>query len=305
LVLIALCMLMVARGWLSGCSALLVVPVIGFSFAGITFLGHETLHGAVVRGKLARRLVGFIGFVPFTISPKLWVRWHNQTHHGNANRPEIDPDAYPTLASYRARRQERWMIDRFSVGRKRMWGILTLLLGFSVHSFHILLSSRRTGMLSPAEHRVAVLETVLGAALWSGVLVLVGPVTFLYVYVGPLMIANGVVMAYILTNHSLSPHTSRNDPLANSLSVTVPRFIDWLTLGFGFHVEHHIFPWMSPRHARSVRALLRERWPERYQSMPLFKALWQLHCTVRIYKDDVTLIDPRTGEQWKTLLPRA
>jgi fatty acid desaturase len=251
-----------------------------------------------------RRLVGFVGFLPFTVSPQLWVRWHNQIHHGNANRPGDDPDAYPTLTRYQSNRQERWVIDRFSVGRRRIWGILTLLFGFSFHSAHILITSRKRGMLRPAEHRIALFETGLGVLFWMFLMFLVGPLPFLFLYVFPLMIANSIVMAYILTNHSLSPQTQRNDPLINSLSVTVPRFIDWITLHFGYHVEHHLFPSMSTRHARAVRELIRRYWPERYQSMPLWRALQRLHSTARVYKDETTLIDPISGEQWPALLPR-
>jgi fatty acid desaturase len=83
----------------------------------------------------------------------------------------------------------------------------------------------------------------------------------------------------------------------------VPRFVDWLTLHFGYHVEHHVFPWMSTRHARKVRELIVQRWPERYQSLPLHRALWHLHRTARVYKDEQTLIDPRSGKQWHTLSP--
>jgi fatty acid desaturase len=121
----------------------------------------------------------------------------------------------------------------------------------------------------------------------------------------PLLVANSIVMGFILTNHSLSPLTSRNDPLLNSLSVTLPRFLEWLTLSFGYHVEHHIFPAMSSRHAPAVRQLLRKRWLERYQSMSLPRALLQLHRTARVYKDDHTLVDPRTGNEWPTLVPTA
>src|SRR4051812_44719440 len=39
--------------------------VMGVSFAGLTFLAHETLHGAIVRGLRARRIVGWIGLLPF------------------------------------------------------------------------------------------------------------------------------------------------------------------------------------------------------------------------------------------------
>ena len=112
-------------------------------------------------------------------------------------------------------------------------------------------------------------------------------------------------MTFIMTNHSLSPLTEVNDPLANSLSVTAPRWLEWLTLRFGYHVEHHLFPSMSSRHAPRVREVLRERWPERYQSMSLARALYKLHRTGRVYEQPTTLLDPRTGRRWPTLLPRA
>jgi fatty acid desaturase len=111
-------------------------------------------------------------------------------------------------------------------------------------------------------------------------------------------------MSFILTNHSLSPRVEINDPLVSGLSVTTPRWIDWLTLRFGFHVEHHLFPGMSSRHAWRVRELLRRQWPERYQSMSLLAALRRLHCTARVYKTSTTLFDPRTGAEFPTLLPR-
>ena len=120
----------------------------------------------------------------------------------------------------------------------------------------------------------------------------------------PLLVANAIVMAFIVTNHSLSPLTEVNDPLANSLSVTSPPLVEWLTLGFGYHVEHHLFPSLSSRHAWRVRAAVQQRWPERYQSMPLLQALLALHRTGRVYANDVTLMDPRTGKTWPTLLPR-
>jgi fatty acid desaturase len=111
-------------------------------------------------------------------------------------------------------------------------------------------------------------------------------------------------MTYILTNHSLSPLTDVNDPLLNSLSVTAPRFVEILHLNFGYHVEHHIFPSMSSRHAPALRRTLRLRYPHRYQSMTLGRALLCLFRTPRVYKDSVTLLDPRSGFEAATLQPR-
>ena len=63
-------------------------------------------------------------------------------------------------------------------------------------------------------------------------------------------------------------------------------------------------PLPAPLVRRLVREALRQRFPERYQSLPLPIAIRQLHRTARVYRDDITLIDPNTGETWPTLLPR-
>jgi fatty acid desaturase len=284
-----------------GC--LLVSLVMGCSFAGMTFLGHETLHGAIVRGKKLRRVIGWFGFLPFVVSPRLWEAWHNRVHHHHTNQPGRDPDAYPTIEEYRQSYLVR-AVTQWAPGRRRLRGALSLLFGFTVQSVHMLFEARRRSWLTPAEHRRAVAETLLGVAFWACVAALLGPVTFAFAYLLPLVVANAVVMSFILTNHSISPHTDVNDPLINSLSVTGPRWFEWLTLGFGYHVEHHLFPAMSARHAPKLRTILRARWPRTYQSLPLLRALRALHRSPRVYENRTTLVDPQTGRRWQTLSAR-
>jgi fatty acid desaturase len=290
--------------WVAWPVAILLSLVIGASFAGLTFVGHETLHGALVRNKALRRIVGWLSFMPFAISPRLWEAWHNRVHHGNTNRPGVDPDTYPTLHEYRESRAVRRVTDWFSPGRSRLAGVFSLLVGFSIQSSHVLLTAGKSGVLSRAEQRLALLETLAAWAIWLALAVLIGPVPFLLAFGIPLVVANSIIMGLILTNHSLSPHTDVNDPLVNSLSVTGPRILEWLTLGFGYHVEHHLFPAMSARHARSLGSLLRQRWPERYQSLPYFEALLTLHRSPRVYRNNTTLLDPKTGKTFSTLGPR-
>lgn len=282
----------------------LAALVIGGCMAGVTFVGHEALHGAVVRGRPWIRLVGFLGFLPFAVSPQLWMAWHNRVHHNHCGQPGIDPDMYPTLEEYEASPRARIMADHFGLGRRRVAGVASLLFGFTGQSVQILLSARKTGLLPRHLYRRAIVETLTGVCVWAAVGFLVGPLAFVFAYVVPLIVANTIVMMFILTNHNLSPMSSVNDPLVNSLSVTLPRVLEWLTLDFGFHVEHHLFPTMSTRHGRTVRAVLRTRFPERYQSLPLATAIRQLHHTCRVYRDAATLIDPHTGQTWPTLLPR-
>jgi fatty acid desaturase len=281
---------------------LLASFLIGCSFAGMTFVAHEALHGALVRSRPLRRVIGWIGFLPFVVSPRLWEAWHNQVHHGHTNHPGIDPDAYPTLIEYRQSFGVR-AATALAMGGRKLLGATSLLIGFSVQSAHMLVDGRARGLLKPGQHALAVAETLLAIALWVALAWLLGPLAFLFAFALPLLVANVIVMSLILTNHSLSPHTDVNDPLINSLSVTGPRWFEWLTLGFGFHVEHHLFPAMSARHAHAVRDLLRQRFSDRYQSIPLSKALRALHRSARVYDTPTTLVDPKTGRRWQTLTP--
>lgn len=286
--------------WVPWLAAPLLSLVIGMSFAGLTFLGHETLHGAVVRGSRLQRVVGWFGFLPFAVSPRLWLAWHNRVHHGNTQLPGRDPDAYPTLQEYRQSRSVR-AVTEIAPGSKRLLGLLTPLIGFSVQSTHMLFVARHRGYLSPQQHWLALTESLLGVAVWSTLAWLIGPLAFTFAFVLPLVVANAIVMGFILTNHSLSPLTGVNDPLANSLTVTTPQLVNWLTLGFGFHVEHHLFPAMSARHAPQVRGILQTRWPGKYQSMPLLRATAALHLSPRVYKNATTLVDPKSGREWPAL----
>ncbi len=282
---------------------LLLALVIGHGFAGIAFVGHELMHGAIVRAKRLRHVLGWLCFLPFTMSPRLWIAWHNRVHHGHTMQAGVDPDAYPTLSAYKRSRMLR-LADRLSPARGRWLGWIGLAIGFTLQSKQVLLRLGRTpGYLPPRQYVAAVVETLLGVLCWAGLALLIGPGAFVFAFVLPLLIANAVVMSYILTNHNLSPLTDINDPLLNSLSVTTPRFFARLHLNFGLHVEHHLFPAMSAVHAESVRAALLRLWPERYQSMTLPQALWRLFSTPRVYKDPRTLIDPPTGREHPTLLP--
>jgi fatty acid desaturase len=278
--------------------------VIGCCLAGLVFLGHETMHGGVVRGRMAIRIVGFFSLVPFTLSPTLWTAWHNRVHHNHCAHPGKDPDMYPTLIEYETQKGARIMADHFGLGRRRLLSLFSLFVGFTGQSQQMLWGAREKGILSPGLHRRALLEFAAGVAFWAIVGFVVGAVPFIFVYLLPFVVANTIVMMFIMTNHNLSPVTTVNDPLVNSLSVTLPRVLEWLTLDFGLHTEHHLFPMMSTRHGRAVRTALREHYPHLYQAMPLTTALRQLYNTARVYKDDVTLIDPPSGQTWPTLVPR-
>lgn len=275
--------------------------VTGLSFAGLAFVAHEALHGAITRRSWLKNWVGRIGFAPFCISPRLWVAWHNRVHHRNTNVEGLDPDAYPSLAEYKTSRAARLAVDLGAPRLGKWRGAITFLLGFSIQSTQILLMAGKRGHLSKRHHRVALFETLLVASFWLSWAVMLGPLRFLILYVVPLVIANAIVMSYIVTNHSLNQLVDGDDTLASSLSVTVPRFYEVFSLQFGYHVEHHLFPGMSHVHGPLVRDELMQLAPDRYHSLPLSHALGMICRTPRVYQDQVLLIDPKSGQLAITL----
>lgn len=281
--------------------ALACALVAGHSWGCLGFLAHETMHHAVTRNRTLEKLVGCAGFGIYGLSPTLWVAWHNQAHHGHTGKPIADPDGFGTLRFWEKSRIVR-VLETFAPGSRRIQSALFLFVWFSVHSLLVLaFHSERNGYYARISRRTVYAESAGMLVFWAGVLALVGPWSFLFVYVVPLLVANAMVMSYIATNHFLNPLTETNDPLANTLSVTAPRWLERLHLQFGYHVEHHLFPTVSGRHAPAVRDVLRRLYGDRYLAMPHARALRLLYTRPKIHDGHDMLIDPRTRERFAVL----
>lgn len=277
-----------------------VALVIGHSFACLGFLAHEILHGAVVRHAMLRDTLGAICFSPFVLSPKLWRKWHNVEHHGHTQHDHDDPDAMGTLETLRERtflraffRIAPWLRSLFTFAAFTVW--------FTLHGFGMFL--RFLPEFKKDERRVVIAQFVVPVLVWVGLLVVIGPIDWLFAYLLPALIGNFIVMSYIATNHLLNPLTQINDPLANSLTVTVPKIVDFFHFNFSHHTEHHIFPAMNPKYMPQVKEAVKELWPDRYNEMPHWKALRALWKTPRLYRDahESPLIDPVRGEVFPTV----
>ncbi len=275
----------------------------GHSWGCLGFLAHETLHHAVARSRVVELAVGYVGFLPYCLSPRLWIVWHNQAHHGNTGKPVADPDGYGTLGFWQKSAVVR-LRESLAPGSGQKRSAVFLFVWFSVHSLLVLVfHGPRNGYFARVSRRGVLAETAAMAAFWLAVLAVVGPYGFLMVYVLPTLVANAVVMSYIATNHFLNPLTDLNDPLVNTLSVTSPRWLERLHLQFGYHVEHHVFPTMSGRHAPLVRDVLVARYGDRYLRMPHGRALRLLYARPKVHGTHATLVDPRTLAAYRTLAP--
>jgi fatty acid desaturase len=132
-------------------------------------------------------------------------------------------------------------------------------------------------------------------------MVIAGPANWLWVVVLPIAVQNYMLMSYISTNHNLSPLTSENDPLVNSLTVTNHPVLEYFSLNFGYHVEHHLFPTVSSKYAKKIHQELIRKFPDTYMFMPKWKAIKALYSTSRIYKNANTLINPKTMQEFPAL----
>src|SRR5215470_15600650 len=185
---------------------IVVALVVGHSFAGMAFVAHEILHGAVVRDRRLRKLLGGLAFLPMAISPTIWIAWHNRMHHGHAGQLGVDPDVCMTLDEYRARPALRWL-NCILPGRRRWAGALTLFFGLSGQWLVVLLSMRSALGLSARERRQVVAETLAAMSIYSAVAVVLGPAATVLALIVPFFVANAILTSYILTNHALSPLT--------------------------------------------------------------------------------------------------
>lgn len=279
----------------------LLGAVAGFCFGSLGFFAHEVLHGTVIRNRFAQDAISFFGFAPFFISPTFWRYWHNQLHHGKTQSTLQDPDAYPNMRVFKSSKFMQFMFP-FTPGSGHKRSYTYFLFWFSFHVFVAQTYLRfRNSLFDRLNHRRVTIEFTAQVLLVLTVLFLTGPSNLLWTFVIPLFVQNYYVMGYIATNHNLSPLTRVNDPLVNSLTVTNHPLLEMLQLNFGYHVEHHIFPSVSPKHAKKIHELLKKEYPTQFQVMSKYEAMKALYQTARIYKDSKTLMNPETGKTYPTL----
>jgi fatty acid desaturase len=278
--------------------ALVLGVLAGQCFAAMGFLAHEVLHGSIVASPRLQTLLGYLGFAPMLVSPTLWRTWHNQVHHGKTNMGNADPDGFGTLGRYEKAPSTR-VVARLAPGSRHWASWFFFAYWFTFHGQIVLwIQSRYLRSFARLDRRRAVVDSTLSLAAWVAVAVLAGPFLAIFAVVVPIVVTNALVMTYIATNHFMRPLTTEvNDPLENSMSVTTLRIVDRLHFNFSHHVEHHLFPKMSAKHAPRVRAWLRAHEAQRYVSPAHWKAVAYLYRTPRVYLDSTTLVDPdRPGD---------
>ncbi len=280
---------------------LILGVVLGLATGILAFITHELSHGSIIKNPRWQHILSFFGLIPFFLSPTYWAYSHNRLHHGKAQKLIEDPDAFPTLRIFKASKFMQFMFP-YTPGSGHKRSLLYFFFWFSFHNIvaQVYMRFRNRGF-DQMNHRLMTLEFVAQLMIGAAYLVYLGPSNWLWGFILPLMVQNYLLMSYIATNHNLSPLTSVNDPLANTLSVSNPRWIEFLNVNFGYHVEHHIFPTVNGVHAKVIHKQLLKDFPDDYKIMPKWKAIQALYRTPRIYKNAHQLVHPETGAVHPTL----
>lgn len=289
----------ISLGW-----RLLLAATIGHSYACMGFLGHEILHQTVVKSRRLQNTLGTLCMLPLCLGPAHWRAWHNKLHHGKTTKPGEDPDSFGNIHMVR-RNKLAHLIATFGPGSgyTRSWFFMFFWFTFQTVSV-LFIHSKLYGYWTPSRRRRQLALFACMVGFWSSVLAVAGTFHFTFIYVLPMMVTNFVLLMYIATNHLFCDETiETNDPLANSLSVSVPRWMSLLHLNFGYHVEHHIFPYANPKYGPQVQAAILRRFGSRYRMLPLWKALYLLYKTPAVHLTSQELVNLRTGVVYQTLGP--
>jgi fatty acid desaturase len=280
-------------------SWLLKLPLslaLGLSLGMLGFIGHEVMHGSVLRNPTLKHMIATVCLAPYMGSPTFWKFWHNKLHHSNTQSLIKDPDAFPTFRIFKHSKFMKFMFP-YTPGAGTLrsytyfffWFCFNMLIAQTYFRF-------RNNIYEGIDHKKVNIEFALQVVVYFAIMATAfhygGTQAALWVWFIPFLVQNYSVMSYISTNHNLSPLTNVNDPLINSVTVTNHRIFEFISMNFGYHVEHHIFPTVSSRHARTLHNAIKKEWPEKFQVTTKWKAMTDLYKTPRIYRNSSTLFNP-------------
>ncbi len=302
---------------------LVISIVMGISLGSLTFFLHDLMHGSIIQSKVLSYLTGLSVGLLNLFAPLFWQRVHN-LHHATTGSTD-DPDR-----SYVLEESPKNLIEKFvyktRVSNESMNPFISLLLmstGFFWYFFNTMfygLVARKASIKEDKKYqRIQLLfkQTKYKIVVLFELLIIFSFQAFLFSFIAkgvfityfliallPIAISHTIAMAYIHTNHFLSPLTGNiDDPLINSLSLKNSWFVDKIFSNFSHHVEHHLFPAMSSYHYPKVRKLLLELYPNRFQLIPMIDAIKLLCKTPRIYGDYTHLISSDGKTKFNCLLP--
>lgn len=242
----------------------LVVLALGFGFAQVAMVGHDSGHHAVFRRARPNWALGQFAFsLTLGLSFWYWRNRHNQ-HHTETNDEVDDPDLTGgglfTLSEREAATRTGWR--RWVVRRQAylFWPAVVLALSILIRiegwmfAFTKLRGGRRRG-------EIALL--VVHHALWALPVLALGW-SWLAVYLGAQIVAGAYLSMIIAPNHKGMPIWAAGQNLTflerqvlSTRNITPGPLADFLFGGLNYQIEHHLFPTIPRVNMSRARKIVR------------------------------------------------
>ncbi|MEJ0090532.1 MAG: fatty acid desaturase [Limisphaerales bacterium] len=270
--------------------ALILSGVIaGHSLAAIGFLSHELTHGVIIRNKYLLFLAEKFFWGIALVSPTMWRRAHNQTHHPYLNTPKDCDRRF--LETEKTGFRQWYVFLIYPNAEMFPWNPLIWVymnVYFLRNMIAVFLDRRKNIAIAPAtpcyrkgDGKRVMLDMAFILVILC-FLFFVGRFSFIRfteMLIVSQLAASIIVMTYIFTNHMLNPVTKEIDVISSSTSVIVPAWLDWLHAHYSYHTEHHVFPTLNSDYYPQLSLLLQQRFPGKYNRIPIGKAWRQLWKT--------------------------
>lgn len=277
---------------------ILLSVIMGHSMGCLFFLGHELTHGAILKDKKSILFFTFFCYATWGMHPISWIHAHNRMHHQHTQNSVNDPDCW---GKTKWRNKVVRILQPLLPGSHHPISYTFLFWFFTFYSFYICWLGKGI-LLKKREQFLCRFYFLFIHTTWLIAALFLHSWGIVLLFIIPISVANFVTMSYIATNHFLNPLTEFvNDPLANTLSVKTNSFWNFWHLNFSYHIEHHIFPYMSPKYAPDVAKILKEKYPDLYKEMPHRTALSLLYIRPKFYFDELHLYDPKTKKIYPTI----
>jgi fatty acid desaturase len=230
------CTLLISTGWLVAIAGpwTLLPAVLAFGLVQVALFApaHETMHQSAFASRRANAIVGWLASCPSLLNAQFYSAFH-LAHHRHTQipgrDPELDTQQAPTsIASYvrRVLGIPYWRL-RLRVIADCWRGDLSAYpyVGDAVRN-KVILSVR------------AMSVTMVGGAVASAVLF--GWATPFMFWIGPQLIAQPILRAYLLAEHTGC--TLDRNGLTNTRTTLTSAAVRLLMWNMPFHAEHHLYP---------------------------------------------------------------
>jgi fatty acid desaturase len=242
----------------------LVVLALGFGFAQVAMIGHDSGHHAVFRRARPNWTLGQLAFsLTLGLSFWYWRNRHNQ-HHTETNDEADDPDLAGgglfTLSEREAATRTGWRRVAVRHQAYLFWPAVVLALSVFIRAEGWGYALTR---LRGRRRLVEVALLLAHLALWATPVLALGW-GWLAVFLGGQIVAGAYLSMIIAPNHKGMPIWAVGEKLTflerqvvSTRNITPSAVNDFLYGGLNYQIEHHLFPTIPRANLGRAREIVR------------------------------------------------